>query len=314
MTPAAGDRATHELWCPPGTLPGAVGRLVLARYPRSVADGDARALTRHSTLTGPRRDLHDQLVWTATTLRERWDPPWPGQTDPHGFYRVFADGMPDREERRVLDLLLGLARRCGGSLLVDVDGSHRVPLDVDPLGRIDLRVLSPVALDPHQVLAAAAAHEPSARLAMDGADFVPDPMHEDDLPEVVRAMSRHERAEAAAYSAEHDRRALAEHDSLDAYGVEVELGGLGTLVVEAHAEDDPPPVVRERGWSDVLSYDVVWVPPDPRQAETDRPDEAFRAARVAVRPRLGAVARAVAELAPGEVLDADGLPVNRYAL
>ena len=57
-----------------------------------------------------------------------------------------------------------------------------------------------------------------------------------------------------------------------------------------------------------------WHAPDPAQAETDAPDEAFRAARVAVRPRLRAVTLAVAELAPGEVLDADGLPVDRYAL
>lgn len=314
MGPGAGGVVVHELWCPPGTQPGVVDRLVLARHPRSRIDRDERVLTRHSTLSGPRRDLHDQVVWTARTLRERRDPPWPGQTDPHGLYRVFADGMPDREERRVLDLLLGLARRCGGSLLVDAGSDHPVPLEVDRLGRIDLRVLSPVALDPHQVLAATRSHEPSARLMTDGVEFVPDPMRDEDLPEVVRQMSAHDRAEAAAYSDEHDRRALAEPDSLDAYAVEVRLGGLGALVVEAHAEDDPPPVLRERRWADVIAYEVLWVPADPAQAETDHPDEGFRAARVAVRPRLRAVARAVAELAPGEVLDSDDLPVNRYAL
>ena len=134
------------------------------------------------------------------------------------------------------------------------------------------------------------------------------------LPELLRRMSRHDRAEAAAFSEVHDRVVLAGPDVLDAYAVDVPLGGLGTVVVEAHDEDDPPPLVRQRGWPEVLSYDVRWVPVDPEQAETDTPDEAFRAARAAVRPRLGAVARAVAELAPGEVLDADGLPVNRYAL
>jgi len=250
----------------------------------------------------------------GSTLRERWDPPWPGQTDPHGLYRVFADGMPEREERRVLDLLLGLARRCGGSLLVDAGSERPVVLEVDPLGRLDLRVLSPVELEPHQVLAAVSAHEPAARLATDGADFVPDPMHDEDLPDVVRQMSAHARAQAAAQCDEHDRIAMSGPDSLDAYAVEVPLGGLGTLVVEAHAEDDLPPPVRQLGWPDLIAYEVRWVPVDPAQAESDVPDEAFRAARVAVRPRLGAVTRAVAELAPGEVLDGDGLPVNRYAL
>ncbi len=107
---------------------------------------------------------------------------------------------------------------------------------------------------------------------------------------------------------------LAGPDLLDAFAVECSLGGLGTLVVEAHAEDDLPSPVRLRDWPGVIAYEVRWLPADPVQAQTDAPDEAFRAARVAVRPRVRAVTRAVAELAPGEVLDADGLPVDRYAL
>ncbi len=313
MNPAPAE-AVHELWCPPGTDLDAVDRLVLARYPGSWLDGDVRVLTRHSTLSAAELDPRDHLVWTARTLRERWDAPLPGQTDPHGLYRVFADGMPDREERRVLDLLIGLARRCGGSVLVDAASDHPRPLPVDPLGRLDLRVLSPVELDPHQVLGAVARAEPTARLAMDGYDFVPDRMREEDLPDVVRAMGRHDRAEATAFSHARDEEALAGPDVLDAYAVEIPLGGLGALEVEARAEDDLPPLVRERGWSDVVAYDVRWLAPDPRQADTDAPVEAFRAARVAARPRLRAVALAVAELAPGEVLDADGLPVDRYAL
>ena len=214
----------------------------------------------------------------------------------------------------MLDLLIGIARRCGGSVLVDAGTEAQRPLAVDPLGRLDLRVLSPVALDPHQVLAATSRSEPTARLAMDGYEFVPDEMLEEDLPDVVRGMGRHDRAEATAFSQVHDEQALAAPDLVDAFAVEADLGGLGTLVVEARAEDDLPALVRERGWPDVIAYEVRWHAPDPAQAETDVPDEAFRAARVAVRPRLRAVTLAVAELAPGEVLDADGLPVDRYAL
>lgn len=307
-------RVAHELWCPPGTDLQAVQRLVLARYPTATLDGDERVLTRHSRLSAPERDDRDRLVWTASTLRERSDAPLPGQTDPHGLYQAFPNGMPVLEERRVLDLLIGVSRRCGGSLVVDVEGEHPRDLPVDALGRVDLRVLSPVELDPHQVLAAVGGVEPTARLAMEGFDFEPDPMVADDLPEIVRGMSRQDRLEAAAYSQVHDEAALAAPDLLDAFAVEAPMGGLGTLVVEAHAEDDLPALVRLREWPGVIAYEVRWVPPDPVQAETDRPDEAFRAARVAVRPRVRAVTRAVAELAPGEVLDADGLPVDRYAL
>lgn len=311
--PAAG-RVAHELWCPPGTPLDAVQRLVLARYPAATLDGPDRVLTRHSRLSAPERDDRDHLVWTARTLRERSEPPWPGQTDPNGLYRAFAGGMPVLEERRVLDLLIGVARRCGGSLVVDAEGEHPHDLPVDRWGRLDLRLLSPVELDPHQVLAAVSGVEPTARLAMGGFEFEPAPMDTDDLPQLVREMSRHERLEVTAYSQLQDETALGGPDLLDAFAVQAPLGGFGTLVVEAHAEDDLPALVRLRGWPGVVGYDVRWLPVDPSQAETDRPDEAFRAARVAVRPRVRAVTRAVAELAPGEVLDADGLPVDRYAL
>ncbi len=310
-------RVVHELRCPPGTDTDAVQRLVLARYPSATpaVRGDDLVLTRHSRLTPPERRAEDRLVWTAHTLRERSeDAPLPGQVDPHGLHRAFPAGLPVLEERRVLDLLIGLARRCCGSLVLDVEGEDPVDLPVDALGRLDLRVLSPIELDPHQVLAAARGAEPTARLAMDGVEFRPAPSAPEDLPEIVREMSRHDRLEATAYSEVHDAAALAGPDLLDAFAVDCPLGGLGTLVVEAHAEDDLPALVRLREWPDVIAYDVRWVPPDPAQAETDRPDEAFRAARVAVRPRVGALTRAVAELAPGEVLDADGLPVDRYAL
>ena len=265
--PPGATQAVHELWCPLGTDLDAVDRLVRARYPSSWLDGDdARVLTRHSTLSAAEVDPRDHLVWTARTLRERWDAPLPGQTDPHGFYRVFADGMPDREERRVLDLLIGLARRHGGSLLVDAGTGTPSPLPVDPLGRLDLRVLSPVALDPHQVLAAVVRSEPTARLATEGYEFVPDPMRDDDLPDLVRQMGRHDRAEATAYSQVHDEKALAAPDLLDAFAVEADLGGLGTLVVEARAEDDVPALVREREWPDVIAYEVRWHASDPAQA------------------------------------------------
>lgn len=307
------ERVGHELWLPAGTAVDAVARLVRHRYPSASATSEGGlTLTRHSSLRGDRTRGH--LVLTADTLRERGDAPLPGQVDPVGWYRAFPDGVPEREERRVLDLLVGLARRLGGSLVLATPDGRGTSLAVDPDGVLDLRVLSPVALDPHQVLGATQQVEPTARLAMDGVAFESRPPSEHDLPELVRAMDPAARAEVEAFSRWTDEQALAAPDALDAYAVEVPLGDLGTVVVEAHAEDDPPPPVRARGWTDVCAYDVRWLPVDPLQAETDVPGTAFRAARTSVRPRLRALARAVAELAPGEVLDADGFPVDRWSL
>jgi hypothetical protein len=311
----AAERAAHELWLPAGTDPGALARLVRTRYPAASATADGGlVLTRHSRLSAIEDDVRGRFVVTIDTLRERGDAPLPGQVDPVGWYRVFPDGVPEREERRVLDLLVGLARRLGGALVVATPDGRGAAVAVDPVGAIDLRVLSQVALDPHQVLGAALPLEPSAHLAMDGVAFAPRPASEDDLPELVRAMDPAARAEVEAFSRRADEQALAAPDVLDAYAVQVPLGDLGTVVVEAHAEDDPPPHVRALGWPDVLAYEVRWLPVDPMQAETDAPDEAFRVARTAVRPRLRALARAVAELAPGELLDADGFAVDRWSL
>lgn len=308
------ERVGHELWLPAGTGVDVVARLVRHRYPAATAtpDGDL-TLTRHSVLRGDETRGH--LVLTADTLRERGDAPLPGQVDPVGWYRAFPDGVPDREERRVLDLLVALARRLRGSLVLGASDGPGRSLAPDPVGLLDLRVLSDVALDPHQVLAAAQQAEPSARLAMDGVAFEPRPESEPDLPDLVREMDPAARAEVEAFSRWADEQALAAPDLLDAFAVEVPLDDvLGTVVVEAHAEDDLPPPVRDRGWSDACAYEVRWLPADPLQAETDLPDAAFLAAREVVRPRLRAVARAVAELAPGEVLDADGFPVDRWSL
>jgi hypothetical protein len=311
----AAERSGHELWLPAGTRLGDVTRLVRTRYPAATPTADGGlTLTRHSVLSAVEEAVRGQLVVTVDTLRERGDAPLPGQVDPVGWYRVFPDGVPEREERRVLDLLVGVARRLGGSLVVATPDGRGASLAVDPVGTIDLRVLSPEALDPHQVLGATRAVEPTARLAMDGVAFEPQPVPEHDLPDLVRAMDPAERARVEAFSRRADERALAAPDVLDAYAVEVPLDDLGTVVVEAHLEDDPPPLVRARGWPDVLGYEVRWLPVDPLQAETDAPDDDFRAARAAVRPRLRALARAVAELAPGELLDADGFPVDRWSL
>ena len=308
-------QAVHQLWLPAGSNGAAVEQLVRLRCPGSVRTDDGLSISRHSTVTSPAHGARGALVWTARTLRERDEPVQPGRTDPDGLYRVFARGMPVREERRVVDLLLGLARRLGGGLMVDVDEAGGRPLPVDPLARIDLHVLSMQQLSPEMVRAAVLTHEPTARLAMAGVEWQgPLADRSSDHGAVVFGMTAQELARVDAVCLASDTRAMAHGDVLDAYAVEIDLGAGGVLVVEAHAEDDPPPQVLAQGWTDVIAYDVRWVARDETQAESDVPDEDHCAARAAVRPRLQRVARTLVELAPGMVLDASGFVVDRYDL
>ncbi len=308
-------QAVHQLWLPAGSNGAAVEQLVVSRCPGSVRTEDGLSISRHSSLVFPACGARGALVWTARTLRERDEPVRPGRTDPDGLYRVFAQGMPLREERRVVDLLLGLARRLGGGLLVDVDENGGRPLPVDPLARIDLRVLSMEQLSPEMVRAAVVTHEPTARLAMDGVEWEgPLVDRSGDPGALVARMSAQELARVDAVCSASDARALAHGDVLDAYALEIDLDADGVLVVEAHAEDDPPPQVLALGWTDVVAYDVRWVARDETEAESDVPDERHCAARAAVRPRLHLVARTLVEMASGMVLDASGFVVDRYEL
>lgn len=319
------DEAVHELWLPAGTDPVLVHRLVDDRYPHSrrIDDPDRPgrwSLSRWSTLSTPEIDPSGHVVWTVRTLRERDEPPLPGTTDPDGLYRVFPNGRPVLEEGRVVASLLGLARRLGGELLLDVgpDGSGRV-LRPDPLARIDLSVYSVVAITPEVLAAVVAAVEPSAKVAMDGTPwhgpmFEPGDPYAEPQTEFLAAIGPAQRAEAAAFSDAYDAATLAQPDGVDAYSVEVDLDWAGTLVVEAHAEEALPPQLTKLGWDEPIAYDVRWLPDDAEQAELDAPSGAYRHARATALPRLLAVTKAVAQAAVGRVVDADGFSVDPHSL
>lgn len=317
--------AVHELWLPPDTDPVAVHRLVDDRYPHSrrIDDPDRQrrwSLSRWSTLSAPEVDPSGRIVWTVRTLRERDEPPLPGLTDPDGLYRAFPGGRPILEEGRVVASLLGMARRLGGELVLDIgpDGTGRL-LRPDPLARINLSVYSTVGMTPEVLAAVVAAVEPTAKLAMEGHPwrgplFEPGDPYAEPQTEFLAAISPAERARTAAFSEAFDAAALAQPDAVDAYAVEVDLDWAGVLVVEAHAEDNLPPQLRTLEWTEPVAYDVRWLPVDAKQAERDEPSGAYRHARATALPRLQAVTKAVAQAAAGRVFDADGFSVDAHSL
>src|SRR5690606_39663224 len=92
-------------------------------------DGAPRVLrlSRHSTLHGPfvvgRAESMDlqlpvwgELAFLVRSPRERGDPPWEVGGDRDGLKRVFAAGEPVRDEGRVVEWLVDVARHLEGAV------------------------------------------------------------------------------------------------------------------------------------------------------------------------------------------------------
>jgi hypothetical protein len=307
----------------PADLPGAdvpVGRMAGPGEP-----GVLR-LTRHSALTGPYGAGAElglpggaAMVFDVVCPRERWpDPPPQDGGDRDGLARAFPAGLPNREEERVVQWLVAVARRLGGSLRLDVAGlwdeseaagrgpGSGVVLTPDPDADVDLTVYSDVWLDPqaaHRVLQAV---HPRATLATEGRPYEGPPKGIAELPlypgekmdpEVRRAI--HARAD------EFDIAALQEPQVLDGYGIVVDLGHDGFVTVEIGGEENLPLLLRELPWagSGAVSYGIHWDPPDLLESQLEFPRPAHVVARRRAAELVSRLASALHEAVGGEIAD-----------
>jgi hypothetical protein len=279
-------------------------------------------LSRHSRLTGP-FVLHPEdavrlgvpmssvTAFIVQTPHERGERPYPGG-DRFGVNRAFPDGVPVRDEARVIAFLVAAARRVGGALRIAETG---VVLAPDVQAEPDLTVYSDVWLAPTAALAVMQGVTPGARLAMDPVPWAGPPPGTGEYPEnppVATAMAeparRHLHAEADAY----DLAALAAPVELSGYGVQADLGVDGLLVLEVAGEEALPLVLQALPWADggAVAYRVRWEPPDFQELELERPSLAHRVARARAQPFLSALARQVHHAVGGEVADAGDFLVD----
>ena len=289
-------------------------------------------LARLSTLTGPYRVEAEDAVSlglpTTSTLayvlvapRERGEKPYPGG-DRDGLKRAFPEGMPIREEERVLQWLVAAARRLGGSVRIGEHGTILTP-DVD--SAIDLTVLlrllagarrgarrGPVGAgagaaergDRHLERTAARGRAATPRgrpgwVAEAGGRGLSAALERygvDDEAERQRLMD-----EASAF----DELMLAVPPVPEAFGVLVDLGHDGMLSVEAGVETTLPPLMRDLPWTQngIVAYRVHWEPPFIEELEAERPSFEHRVARSRAAPLVQAVARAVHGAIGGEIAD-----------
>ena len=296
VTAAFGMRAVSA-----GTRPAfalRLGRMSRLVGPYSVTPEVAMALGLPSTT---------RTAWSLDCPAERGEPPWPGG-DRDGLKRSFPQGMPVRDEERALVWLVAVARRLQGA--VRVAGSAAV-LTPDPEQAIDLTVLTDRWLEPNEALAVVRRVVPRAVLSGTGERQPwagpPDP----DDPVIRAALGPYgvqddaERARLAAEAAAYDEWMMAHPPAAEAFGVEVDLGVDGIVVVEVSERQEVPPLLRALPWAagGVVAYRVHWEPADVTELEAERPSLAHRVARGRTAPRVQAIAKALHGVVGGEVAD-----------
>lgn len=316
-----------------GVLPAVTAALGIRAVGRGSAPAAGRALrlARLSSLAGPYAvGVEDAValglpgttrtVWVLTAPRERGDRPWPGG-DRDGLKRAFPDGLPVREEERVVQWLVAAARRLGGAVRTQT-GAILTP---DPDASTDLTVLTPRWLEPEDVLALVQRVQPRAYLSVPTPGSWQGPASRTGRgsqgavggsPEaggsglraalerygVADEAERHRlMAEADAY----DELMIAAPPPSEAFGVLVDLGVDGMLAVEVSATEQLPPLLEGLPWvaDGVVAYRVRWEPREIEQIEQERPTLEHRVARSRSAPLVSAIARVLHAELGGEIAD-----------
>jgi hypothetical protein len=137
------------------------------------------------------------------------------------------------------------------------------------------------------------------------------------------ALAGRDRVGAGVADAEERRRLHAEADAFDAhmrenpppseaFGLQVDLGVDGIVVVEVAAEAEVPLALAGVDWArgEVVAYRVRWEAPDVEQLESERPSLPHRVARGRAARVVRGVAREVHAEVGGEIADMAGFLVD----
>ncbi|MGF1661473.1 MAG: hypothetical protein ACFCVG_03210 [Kineosporiaceae bacterium] len=284
-------RDRHLLLVPTTTDPLDVDGLVRTWFPRTDLASGRTELPGIGFLAGPHELSMEAAVaaevptpWVVAYdldgPRTRSAPP-PARR-PDGLHRAFPDGLPAGGELAGLEFLLAVARRVGGG--VRPAGSPEV-LVPDLAAAVDYRVVCPLWIRPADI-AAILAHEggPGAVVVVsaEGTPLDQPAAHPDGKP----------------------------------FDVRLDLDPAGAVVVHGRVATRPEPAVAGEDYATAPTalYDVRWDAPEPAWRVAEALDGVALACRERVRGPIESIARTLAELGGGVVLDADGFLVDRYLL
>ncbi|WP_372593920.1 hypothetical protein [Actinotalea sp.] len=252
-------------------------------------------------------------VWLLHAPVERGEAPWPGAADRDGLGRAFPDGLPIRDEERVVTWLVAAARRLAGAVRVTgVGGGPATVLVPDPAAAVDLTVWSDIWLDPEAALSVVRQAVPRARLDL-GTPWDGPPAGTGVRP-VPGAEDLDARERAALHQAADDRdlEALTQQEVRSAYGMLADLDLDGVLAVEVGGETRLPQALAGVPWASggAVTYRVSWAPDELADLGMERPPIEHRIARGRAAPLVNAVARALHAAVAGEITDMMGFIVD----
>lgn len=326
----AASRFVSARWERPPRVPSGRRATGAARGAAPAPSAGVLRLGRLSTLTGPYAlepgqvarwglPTDARVAWVVDCPRERaTSPAFGGDRD--GLRRAFGTDGPVREELRVVQWLVAAARRLGGALRVE----GGVVLEPEMDAALDLTVYSGRWVEPEAVLAAARRVDSRARLDVPTVPADPaDPAGPATPQQTGAALVARDRVGAGVADREERRRLHAEGDAFDAhmrqnpppseaFGLQIDLGVDGVVVVEVAVEADPPMVLGALDWArgEVVAYQVRWAAPDVEELESERPSLPHRVARGRAARAVRSVAREVHAEVGGEIADLAGFLVD----
>lgn len=328
----------HILAVPKEVTPEEVEALVKSLWdvPGWEASGKLR-LTAEAYITGPWRLRPATIttlnlpLWTAygylvSVPALRTANPMPDELvgrDP--LMDAFPDGTPTGVELEVLDNLRKIARRLAGLLRV----STGVVIVPDPDSAVNLRVLSPVWLDPAACLAVVQRAFPEARSLLDsvpptgpkprrGARPTPRAETPEERMEFDRAglreaaiagMDPGERAWLHAEAEAFDQAALEMPQILDSYAIGVEAGQYSQVHVVVFGETAIPLAVGSAP-DGLICYDIRWMPRDLAMAQHPKLPRSQRLERLAAIDVIEKIARVIHQEVGGFALDQDNFLIT----
>lgn len=332
------SRFTATRWdrTPADILPGDVTSAPQGPRAKGNEPGVLR-ISRHATLTGPYAphgrgfDVGlppgNALLFDVVCHRERGEPPF-SLGDRDGIGRAFPQGLPEREEGRLVTWLVAAARRLRGVLRVDVGGlwdaeptsgtpgprpGTGVVLTPDAEATVDMSLYSRVWLEPEAALATVRPLHSRTRLATEGVEWGGPPAGIADKPLYPgEKMDPRRRRQLHAAADEYDIAALRGPKVLHGYGLLIELGVDGIVAVEVAGEEHLPPVLRGLPWTadGAVRYRIHWEAPDQVEANQEQPGMEHRVARKRAAELVTRIVGVLYEAAGGEIADEDEFLVN----
>ena len=326
-------------------------------WPESSRQGEGLLhLDQDAYLTGPWQLTPEAIVGlglppnlkyayliSVPTLRGKPAPAWLIRQDP--FWAAFTAGAPEGLELEVLHGMRRVARRLAGALRFS-EGPILVP---DPDSAVNLRVLSPVWLDPAATVKAVRAVQPGAQILTgskpsDTAAIptnrnhptTPAPnlagahrnahartstrevhlntpqLRADYDPDGIRARLGLDPGEHAWLQAEAeavDEAAMSLPPMVDAFAIQVSVGAQSQVHVVVQGETVAPAALGPHE-EGFISYDVRWIAPDIATTQENRPRRSQRLERLAVIDVIESIARVIAAATQGTILDEDDFVVR----